>query len=171
MVFPHQLFWHLLSVGSLGSYKLKHSVPQNFLQTQRNMGSVPGLGRSPGGRHDSPLRYSCWRIPWAEKPSGLLSSSAKSRTWLSDFLRMHTFQICHLIFATFSWNLRHFALKHKVYHSNIFKGLGIYIRVTQAGLKFFSKIQKGLCFADFLKYFSNSFALVSLFKACQEALL
>ena len=24
-----------------------------------DMGSVPGLGRSPGGGHDNPLQYSC----------------------------------------------------------------------------------------------------------------
>ena len=36
-------------------------------------GSVPGLGRSPGGglvTHSSTL---AWRIPWTEKPDGLYS--------------------------------------------------------------------------------------------------
>ena len=28
-----------------------------------DLGSIPGLGRSPGGGHDNPLRYSAWRIP------------------------------------------------------------------------------------------------------------
>ena len=32
----------------------------------RNMGSTPELGRSPGGRHDSPLQYLAWRTPWTE---------------------------------------------------------------------------------------------------------
>ena len=27
------------------------------------MGSIPGLGRSPGEGHGNPLQYSCWRIP------------------------------------------------------------------------------------------------------------
>ena len=26
-------------------------------------GSIPGLGRSPGGRHDNPLQYSCLENP------------------------------------------------------------------------------------------------------------
>ena len=26
-------------------------------------GSIPGLGRSPGGGDGNPLQYSCWRIP------------------------------------------------------------------------------------------------------------
>ena len=27
------------------------------------MGSIPGLGRSPGGRHGNPLQYSCQENP------------------------------------------------------------------------------------------------------------
>ena len=29
----------------------------------RDVGSVPGSGRSPGGRHDHTLQYSCLAIP------------------------------------------------------------------------------------------------------------
>ena len=29
----------------------------------RDMGSVPGLGRSPGGGHGNPLQYSCLENP------------------------------------------------------------------------------------------------------------
>ena len=29
----------------------------------RDVGSVPGLGRSPGGGHDNPLQYSCLENP------------------------------------------------------------------------------------------------------------
>ena len=29
----------------------------------RDMGSIPGLGRSPGGRHGNPLQYSCLENP------------------------------------------------------------------------------------------------------------
>ena len=32
----------------------------------RDTGSIPGLGRSPGGGHDNPLQHSCWRIPWTD---------------------------------------------------------------------------------------------------------
>ena len=34
---------------------------------ERDAGSIPGLGRSPGGGHGNPL----WRIPWTEEPGGL----------------------------------------------------------------------------------------------------
>ena len=39
----------------------------------RDMGLIPGSGRSPGGGHGNPLQYSCWRIPWTEEPGGLQS--------------------------------------------------------------------------------------------------
>ena len=29
----------------------------------RDMGLIPSLGRSPGGRHGNPLQYSCLKIP------------------------------------------------------------------------------------------------------------
>ena len=29
----------------------------------RDMGSIPGLGRFPGGRHGNPLQYSCLENP------------------------------------------------------------------------------------------------------------
>ena len=39
----------------------------------RDVGSIPGSGRSPGGGHGNPLQYSCWRIPWTEESGGLQS--------------------------------------------------------------------------------------------------
>ena len=39
-----------------------------------DLGSIPGLGRSPGGWHGNPLQYS-WpgEFPWTEEPVGLQS--------------------------------------------------------------------------------------------------
>ena len=39
----------------------------------RDLGLIPGLGRSPGGGHGNPLRYSCLEIPQTEEPGGLQS--------------------------------------------------------------------------------------------------
>ena len=36
----------------------------------RDVGSMPGLGRSPGGGHNNPLQCSCLEIPWTEEPGG-----------------------------------------------------------------------------------------------------
>ena len=32
-----------------------------------DLGSIPGLGRSPGGGHGSPLQYSCLEIPYGQR--------------------------------------------------------------------------------------------------------
>ena len=39
----------------------------------RDMGSSPGLGRSPGGEHGNHSSILDWRISWAEEPGGLWS--------------------------------------------------------------------------------------------------
>ena len=33
----------------------------------KDVGSIPGSGRSPGGGHGTPLHYSCLRIPLTEE--------------------------------------------------------------------------------------------------------
>ena len=39
----------------------------------RDMGSIPGSGRSPGRRNGNPLSILAWGIPWMEEPDRLLS--------------------------------------------------------------------------------------------------
>ena len=39
----------------------------------RDVGSIQGSGRSPGGGHSNPRQYSCLDIPWTEEPDGLQS--------------------------------------------------------------------------------------------------
>ena len=36
---------------------------KNLPATQENLGLIPGLGRSPGGGHGNPLKYSCLENP------------------------------------------------------------------------------------------------------------
>ena len=38
-----------------------------------DIGSISGLGRSPGKGNGNPLQYSCWRISWTKEPGGLQS--------------------------------------------------------------------------------------------------
>ena len=51
---------------------LAGSVVKNLPATAGDLGSVPGLGRSPGGGHGNTLQYSCLENPmdrgawWAE---------------------------------------------------------------------------------------------------------
>ena len=42
----------------------------------RDVGSIFGLGRSPGGGNGKYSSVLAWRIPWTEEPSGLLSAAA-----------------------------------------------------------------------------------------------
>ena len=37
----------------------------------RDVGLIPGLGRSPGGGHGSPFQYSCLENSWPEEPGRL----------------------------------------------------------------------------------------------------
>ena len=39
----------------------------------RDVGLIPGLGRSPGGGHGNPLQYSCLENPMDRGASGLQS--------------------------------------------------------------------------------------------------
>ena len=52
------------------SGKKKKTPPDNAGDT----GSIPGLGKSPGGGNGNPLQYSCLeKIPWRMEPGGLQS--------------------------------------------------------------------------------------------------
>ena len=83
-----------------------------------------------------------------------------------------SFQMHHLIFATFSWYLRHSAQNDQIYHSNVFRGPGICISIMSVGLiNLFQKFGGVfICFfAEFLEFCSNCIALVLLSKPCQDA--
>ena len=66
------VFTWLLTIGHLGSSKLKTAVTQVALVVKnlpanagdiRDAGSIPRLGRSPGEGHGNPFQYSCLEIP------------------------------------------------------------------------------------------------------------
>ena len=54
------------SLGFLGG-SIGKEPPANAGDV-RDVGLIPGPGRSPGGQNGNPFRYSCWEIPWTEKP-------------------------------------------------------------------------------------------------------
>ena len=44
-----------------------------------DLGSIPELGRSPGGGHGNPLQYSCLEeSPWTEEPGRLKSLGSET---------------------------------------------------------------------------------------------
>ena len=62
-----------------------------------DLGSIPGLGRSPGGRHGYPLQYSRLRIPKTEDPHGLqlMVSQRVGHYWATN--KVHSLQPCMFI--------------------------------------------------------------------------
>ena len=57
-----------------------------------DLGSNPGWGRSPGGRHGNPYSILAWRIPWTEEPGGLATvhGVTKSRDdWVTKHSTAH----------------------------------------------------------------------------------
>ena len=43
------------------------SVSEEFICNTGDLGSIPWLGRSPGGGHDNPLQYSCMENPYGQR--------------------------------------------------------------------------------------------------------
>ena len=52
------------------------NLPAN-VRDLRDTGSIPGLGRSPRGRHGNPLQDFCLENPMDEEPGGLQSMGHK----------------------------------------------------------------------------------------------
>ena len=76
----------ITALGFSGGEALK-----NPLACAGGMGSLPGLGRSPGGRHGNPLQYSGLENPmgrgaWRATVHGV----AKSQTGLNDLAHRET---------------------------------------------------------------------------------
>ena len=59
----------------------------------RNVGSIPGLGRSPGGRHGKSLQYSCLENPMDRGDwQAIVHGVVKSQTHLQQ-LSMHAHMV------------------------------------------------------------------------------
>ena len=62
------------------------------------MGSIPGLGRFPGGGQGNPLQYSYLEIPWIEEPGGLQSTGPQRVRQGCVHMRVHTHTHKHTTF-------------------------------------------------------------------------
>ena len=61
--------------------KKKKNTPANPGDV-RDMGSIPGLGRSPGEGMATHSGILAWRIPWTEEPAhGGLQSMGVTKSW------------------------------------------------------------------------------------------
>ena len=59
------LLGSVLFKGFPGS-SVEKNLPANA-EDARDVGSVPGLGRSPGDGNGNPLHYSCWEKPHGQR--------------------------------------------------------------------------------------------------------
>ena len=59
-----------------------------------DVGSIPGLGRSPGGGHGIHSNILAWRIPWTEEPGGLQSIGLQSDM---NEVTEHAYTYLHII--------------------------------------------------------------------------
>ena len=86
-----QLTWlPIYSMDGLSQVVLEVNNPPANAGDIRDMGSIPGLARSPGGGYNNPLQYSCLQIPWTEKPGGQQSTGLlRVRHDWSNLTRMH----------------------------------------------------------------------------------
>ena len=63
------------------------SNSKEFAFNAGDLGSIPGLGRSPKGAHDNPLQYSCQKNPHGQRslagysPWGHTESDMTEATW------------------------------------------------------------------------------------------
>ena len=64
------------------------SDSKEFTCNARGLGSVPGLGRSPGEGMTTHSDILAWRIPWTEEP-GRLDSMGLQRVWHDGMTNIH----------------------------------------------------------------------------------
>ena len=53
---------------------------KNLPANAGNVGSIPGSGRSPGGRNAIYSSIPAWEISWTEEPGGLQSRESQGQT-------------------------------------------------------------------------------------------
>ena len=83
--------WQVITEDQWKSWRWRQSVYQGHFPgssdgkesacSAGDLGSIPGLGRSPGEGHGNPLQYSCLEYPqWTEEPGRLQSRSDQIRS-------------------------------------------------------------------------------------------
>ena len=76
--------------GLSGKKKKKKAMPASTVDA-RDMGSIPGLGRSPGGEHDNRLQYSCLENPMDRGAwQAIIHGVTKDGTQLSPHAHRYT---------------------------------------------------------------------------------
>ena len=87
----YQLFiWHSEDNYWASQLALVVKNPPANERDIRDLGSIPGLGRSPRGWHGNPLHYSCLENPMERRAwQATVHGVAKSQTWLKQLSTQH----------------------------------------------------------------------------------
>ena len=56
----------------------------------RDLGLIPGLGKSPRGEMSTHSSILAWKLPWTERPGGLQSMGFAKKLDMTERLSMHT---------------------------------------------------------------------------------
>ena len=74
-----------------------------------DLGSIPGLGRSPGKGNGTHSSITAWRIPWTEEPGGLQSMVSQSEM-TERLILSHTHTHAYLYMCVHAQLLSHVRL-------------------------------------------------------------
>ena len=86
-------WWHPTWASQVGLVRKNPSANAGNI---RDVGSIPGLGRSPGGGHGNTLQYSCLENPMDRGAwQAVVHRVTKSRTRLSTYTHIHTHTHTH----------------------------------------------------------------------------
>ena len=104
--YVHFQFWwifHLVFYGSLPFYPTSSKaqrmpiygllwwlIGKESAYNLRHLGSIPGLGRSPGGGHGNPLQYSCLENPRGQRSLASYSPWGHKESDTTERLSTHT---------------------------------------------------------------------------------
>ena len=117
MEMTKNLFWIALSMWKYEELKHCGGFPGGWegkesACSEGDPGSIPGSGRSPGGRKDNPLSILAWKIPWTKEPGGLqfMGSQRVGHYRSANILTFTRHCGCNRIFCMeiFRVNISHF---------------------------------------------------------------
>ena len=81
----HILNWNIIALWASQVALVVKNPPAMQETYIRDVGSIPGLGRVPGGGMETPSSILAWRMPWTEEPARLHGVSHDG----SNYSRIH----------------------------------------------------------------------------------
>ena len=74
---PISMHESFIALNHVGSFSGGPDGKEPACRCRKHVGSVPELGRAPGGENGNILNILAWKIPWTEEPSGLQSMGSQ----------------------------------------------------------------------------------------------